>query len=440
MKRISHVVVWPLVLGLLAACGEDEVILPGERLDLRAPLDEQAAADAPAQSRNLPISLPPVVANAAWSHKNGNPQHRIAHPALARNLTPLWSVPIGEGNGRKHRITADPVIADGRIFTLDSRAGVRAHALSGAALWSRDLTPPADRSDDASGGGIAVSGGTVYVTTAFGELTALDAQTGATRWVQDLDSAATGAPTASGGIVYVVTRNSVGWAIDAANGRVLWQVLGAPSDSGIAGGPAPALSDSLAIFPFGSGQMVAAQKDAGGSVWTATVAGERLGRAFSRISDLTGDPVVAGNTLYAGNHSGRAAAFDLATGQSLWSADTGAMSPIWLAGGSVFLVSDDNRLVRLDASSGDTIWETELPFFVKSRISRRKTAYAHYGPILAGGRLIIASDDGMLRQYDPATGDPVAVTPLPSGAARNPVVAGGVLYVVTENGQLHAFR
>lgn len=443
MKRVSHAVMWPLLLGLLVACGEDELILPGERLDVRAPLDAPLDAteeDAPAQSRNVPISLPPVAANASWSHKNGNQQHRIAHPALGRNLTQIWSVPIGEGNGRKHRLTADPVIADGRIFTLDSRAEVRAHSLAGGLLWQRDLTPPSDRADDASGGGIAVSGGTVFVTTAFGELTAINAQTGETLWIQDLGSAATGAPTAEGGVVYVVTRNSVGWAIDAGNGRILWQVLGAPSDTGIAGGPAPALSDSLAIFPFGSGQMIAAAKGAGGSVWSATVAGERLGRAFSRISDLTGDPVVAGNTLYAGNHSGRAAAFDLATGQSIWSADAGAMSPIWLAGGSVFLVSDENRLMRLDAATGETIWENELPFFVKSRISRRKTAFSHYGPILAGGRLIIVSDDAFLRQYDPASGDPVAVTPLPAGAARNPVVAGGVLYIVTENGQLHAFR
>ena len=444
MRRLStSLIAAPLLVGLLASCGEDELILPGERLDLRAPLDaplDATAEDQSGLSRDVPISLPPVTVNANWTHKNGNAQHRLAHPALNRNLSQIWSVEIGEGNGRKHRITADPVIADGRVYTLDSRAGVRAHSTGGDLLWSRDLTPAGDRPDDASGGGIAVSGGTVFVTTGFGEVTALEAASGATLWTQDLESAATGAPTAEAGVVYLVTRNSIGWAIDATNGRILWQVLGAPSDTGIAGGPAPALTDQLAIFPFGSGQMVAAAKAPGTSVWTATVAGQRLGRAFSRIEDLTGDPVVAGDTVYAGNHSGRVAAFDLASGRALWTAEAGAMSPIWLAGGSVFLVSDENRLMRLDAATGETVWENDLPLFDKERISRRKTVFAHYGPVLAGGRLLVASDDGTLHQYDPASGDPVAVMQLPGGAARNPVVAGGTLYIVTENGQLHAFR
>ena len=35
---------------------------------------------------------------------------------------------------------------------------------------------------------------------------------------------------------------------------------------------------------------------------------------------------------------------------------------------------------------------------------------------------------------------PAALHPLPDDAARNPVVAGGTLYLVTANGQLHAFR
>jgi outer membrane protein assembly factor BamB len=237
-----------------------------------------------------------------------------------------------------------------------------------------------------------------------------------------------------------VTRNSVGWAIDARNGRILWQVLGAPSDSGIAGGPAPALSSQLAVFPFASGQMVAAVKGPGTQIWAASVGGKRLGRAFSRISDLTGDPVVAGETIYAGNHSGRAAAFNATTGQLIWSADEGTLGPVWLAGNALFLISDVNRLVRLDAATGETVWAVDLPFFTRNRISRRKATYAHYGPILAGGRLLVASDDGLLRQFDPTDGALIASLPLPGGAASNPVVAGGTLYLVTENGQLHAFR
>jgi outer membrane protein assembly factor BamB len=42
--------------------------------------------------------------------------------------------------------------------------------------------------------------------------------------------------------------------------------------------------------------------------WATAVAGGRLGVAYSNINDITGDPVIAGGTLYAGNQSGRVVA------------------------------------------------------------------------------------------------------------------------------------
>lgn len=425
-----------MTLAVLAGCDEKEVILEGERLDPRG----EALLSGAVVNRAAPVTLPAMVSNASWTHVGGSATHRVQHPALGTSLSQAWSGDIGEGNGRKHKITADPVISEGRVFTLDSRALVVAHGVSGAPLWSRDLTPAADRSDDASGGGLAVLGGVLYATTGFGSLTAMDTKTGAVLWEQDLDSASTGAPTVNGDTVYVVTRNSVGWAIDAGTGRIEWQVFGATSPSGLVGGPSPVVAGSQIVFPFSSGQMVAAVAGPGTQTWAASVAGERLGRAFSRFSDLTGEPVVLGDTIYAGNQSGRTAAFSATTGQQLWSAEYGAMNPIWVAGGSVFLVSDENQLVRLDASSGEAIWQVDLPFFVRDRISRRETIFSHFGPVLAGGRLIVASDDGILRSFDPVTGDLIRAAELPGPAARNPVVAGGTLYIVTEDGRLHAFR
>ena len=431
MKHLTKSVV---LLAALSACGDQELILEGERFDLEGTAAEEVV------NRAAPLALPAASVNAEWTHANGNARHQLNHPALGRELARRWSVTIGQGNDRKHRITANPVVAGGRIYTMDSRSTVSAHTTGGAAVWARDLTPASDNEDDASGGGLAVAGGVVFATTGFGELTALNAASGETIWVQDLDAASTGAPTVADGVVYVVTRDSIGWAIDAADGRILWQVFGATDITGIAGGPAPSVAGPVVIFPLASGQMVAAVAGTGAQTWAASVAGKRRGRAFSRYSDLSGAPVVVGNVVYASNHAGRVAAFDSATGQPIWRGSEGSISPVWVVGSSVFLVSDENRLIRLDASTGDVIWAQNLPFFTRERIKRRKATFAHYGPVLAGGRLLVVSDDGMLRQFDPVTGNLIAASELPGRAARNPVVAGGTLYIVTENGQLHALR
>ena len=132
-------------------------------------------------------------------------------------------------------------------------------------------------------------------------------------------------------------------------------------------------------------------------------------------------------------------ALDLATGRPLWVAETGAMGPVWPAGGSIFLVSDVNQLVRLDAATGAQIWAVALPGFVPNS-QWRVGMDANYGPILAGGRLIVVSSDGALRMFDPTDGGLLDQIALGDGAAGATALANGTLYVVTQRGELLAFR
>ena len=443
--KLTQILAGAAILGLLVGCGKKELILEGERLDLRSPLgtatqDDASAKPADAVNRSLPIALPASVNHSAWTHRNGSPEHRITHPSLSKNLTQIWSATIGSGESRKLRITADPVVLAGRIFTLDAQARVMAHSTNGAEIWSHDLTPVTDRSGEASGGGLAVEGDTLYVTTGFGALVALDVATGRERWVQKLESAATGAPAVKGGIVYVTSRDSRAWAINAADGRVKWQLPGTPTTSVMVGGTAPAVTDKFAVFPFGSGELVTAFRKGGVQVWATSVSGKRRGRAYAGISDITGDPVISGNVVYAGSQSGRIVALDMGSGERLWTAKEGAYSPVWVTGGSVFLVSDEAQLVRLDAATGERIWGVEMPYYTKDKPRRRKAVYAHYGPVLAGGRLIVAGSDGMIRSFSPVDGSLLSTVEIPGGATTNPVIVGGVLYLVSTNGKLHAFR
>jgi len=430
------------VLALVQGCSQRELILPGERIDPRAVLQgDTGSLPAPIGGTvAVPIRLPAQVANAEWTHRGGTPSHSIAHPALGTGTTLQWSAVVGEGAGRKHRITADPVVGAGRIYTLDSRARVSATSTAGGALWSVDLTPAGERADDASGGGLAFAAGKIFVTTGFGELVALDAASGAVAWRQKFDAGIGGAPTVVNGIVYVVARDASGWAIRADNGKLVWRLPGTPAPSGVTGVSSPAVAGQIAVFPFASGEMIAVLRQRGFQMWQATVAGERVGRSYALVSDLTGDPVIVGDRIYAGSSAGRAVAVTAAKGERIWTANEGATGPMQVVGGAVFLISDEARLVRLDAASGRAVWAVEMPYFVKDKPKRQQEIFAHYGPVLAGGRLFVASSDGLLRVFDPASGALVGSAAIPGGAASAPVVAGGTLYVMGANGQLHAFR
>jgi len=422
----------------IAACDRG-FVLEGERFALRAPFSENAG-EAP-DNRALPISLPASAANAEWTHRLGSPSTRITHPALGGALQQVWSVPIGQGDGRRHRITAEPVASGGLIYTLDSRAQVTAVTSAGAVAWTRDLTPDFTRSaDSASGGGLAIADGKLFVTSAFGMLWALDLSTGAEVWSKRFDAPLTAAPTIAGGALYVVASDSTAWALDAATGQTDWQLSGAPSPSSMVGGAAPAVTGELVLLPTSAGELIAARRDTGQIVWRRAVAGTRIGVAYASVTDVTGDPVVQGDIVYVGNQSGRVMALNRSDGRIIWTADEAAYGPVWPVGGSVFLMSDRNRLVRLDAGTGEFIWAESLPLFTETRERRRAGIFPHYGPVLAGGRLIVGSGDGALRSFDPASGALVAETELRSGAAIAPIVVGGTLYVVSRDGRLTAYR
>ena len=437
-----------LLMAGLAAC-TPEVILTGTRFPVRAPLeaslpteavaDPAAPPDRPA-NQSQPISLPAASANANWSQRGGSASHQSPHGALSASPVLVWAVPIGQGNSRQNRIAAAPVVAGGQVFAMDALSTLSAVSTGGALQWQVDLAARFDRDANASGGGLAAENGRVYATTGYGEVVALDASTGAVVWRQRMGSPAAGAPGVAGGLVYAMSADGTGWALDSASGRVVWTLPAAENMLASDTGAAPAITGGTVIFPFSAGVMIAAATDSGTPLWQAAITGNRLGRAFANSGDITGDPVVSGGVVYVGTAAGRTGAFSEATGERLWTAEEGALNPPLVTGGSVFVVSDTGSLLRLDAGSGARIWGTVLPEFTAAKPRNNLGIFTHFGPVLAGGRLVTVSSDGALRQFDPASGAVVGQVAIPGGAASDPALAGGMMFVVSGQGQLLAFR
>lgn len=429
----------------LTACAKSEQILPGERLNVRDVLTggyDEGTDPAETGPQARAFSTPASVSNTDWAQSPVSPMVRVTNAALGQALKPLFSVGIGAGDGRKTRLNADPIVAGGRIFTMDANHQVRATGTSGQQLWSANLVPQRDKAPEGQGGGLAYGDGKLFVSSGFGMLTALDPATGQMLWEQDLKNTATGAPSYRDGLVYVVSGDSTAWAIESDDGRVRWQFDGTKDFNNIAGAPAPAINDKYVVFAFGSGAVSAAFRQGGLQVWNAELLGRRTGVTIAGINDITGDPVIAGDRVFAGNHSGRAVALSVYNGERIWTAKRGALGPMWPAGDSVFFVSDLNQLVRLDAGTGQEIWSRDLPGYRPTRNPnrRRDGAFANHGPVLAGGRLIVASSDGKIRAFNPVDGKLLQEIAIPGGATTRPVVAGGTLYVVSRKGVLHAYR
>ena len=427
------------LLGLGVGCSNSDPRLQGERELLDGTVFVET--DARFLAEDLPdLRLPGPQPVPAWTHQGGNAQHIAAHAELPSELTLSWSRRIGAGDGKRHQISAAPVAQGGQVYTLDSQSMVTALDETGTILWQSELGKSSDALKDASGGGLAVGGTQLFVTTGFGTVVALDTTSGAELWTQDLASYGGASPTVYDDLLYISARDGAAWAIDTSNGRIKWQVAGPTVAAGHTGGPGPAVSDKYAVFPFGTGDVLASFRKGGLRSWSSGLSGARLGLASTQVRDLTGQPVIEGSSVYLASSAGRMAAVDLNTGLRIWTAKQGSQGHILVAGGAVFAVSDAGNLIRLSKDDGALIWSTPLPKFTKKSVKSRAKIHAHYGPILAGGRLILASSDGLIRQFNPADGTLITTVDLPSGAASAPIVVNGTLYVLSTKGDLLAFR
>lgn len=432
-----------MICAAMLACDREET-LEGERFDVRTPLEVAFGKASPDTVRQPRFEAfrpsAPIVPNA-WTHVNGSARHNAAHMRAPDWWSPVWRVRIGDGNGQRQRINAAPVVDDGTVFVMDARSLVSAiKADAGDILWQVDLTPSPDSRSDASSGGLAYASGTLYATTGFGSLSALDATTGTIRWVQRFAAAAIGAPVIVGDTIFVVTQDSRAWAIDRANGRLRWSLESAEAPVSLTAGLSPAAAGGDVYFPFPSGELVAAEALRGARRWSGTLGGVAGVGPQATLVGISSMPVVKDGTVYAGNHAGRMTAFDRASGEVIWSLDNGSSQPVLASGNRVFLISERSELMAVDAGSGQRIWSAQLPHHTSRRAKRRKAVHVHFGPYLVDGQLIVFSSDGVMRRFSPQNGQAIDDDKLPDGAAAQPAFARGFMYLVTADGRLHAYR
>ena len=112
------------LIGLAACSGDDawfggseDPPLPGERVSVML-LEREVAADP--TIADLPIELPPPRRNDAWPQSGGEATHAMHHLAAADQLELAWSAGIGTGSAGEGQLLARPVIAAGRVFTMDA--------------------------------------------------------------------------------------------------------------------------------------------------------------------------------------------------------------------------------------------------------------------------------------------------------------------------------
>lgn len=176
-------------------------------------------------------------------------------------------------------------------------------------------------------------------------------------------------------------------------------------------------------------------------LWHSSVDG--VDDYYSRIK-----PYIAYNKIYTGSRDGEAVAFDIESGDEIWSVDLSdpenkrgffedkqkaLLNGGPVAGGKqVFYGSENGKLFALDAETGALNWQIN----VKGEIIA--------APALEGNTIVVNTSAGNLIAYDASTGEELwlvtqDVPPLSLRGTSAPVVSNGGVFIGKPDGLLSVF-
>lgn len=440
MRRIVRSAIAAAALAVaLTGCGlfegKKKEPLPGERIPVM--MMEQKLEPDP-RIADLAVRLPPPEANPAWPQTGGTPDHAMHHLVVADVPKKAWTVNIGEGSTDDRRLLAQPIVADGKVFAMDTDNHVTAYeTATGKRLW-RVIVVPEEAEDDAFGGGMAYNSGRLYVTTGAAETLALNAETGDVVWRQSVTAPVRSGPTVASSRVFAISVDNQLHALDARDGGKLWSNAGIAEVASLMGGSSAAVEGPIVVAPYTSGELVALRLDNGRQVWSDTLAAVRRADAVSALADIRGLPVIDRGRVYAISNSGRMAAIDIRSGSRIWDISVPSVQTPWIAGEFVFVLTTQDQVACISRRDGRIRWVMDLPHWEDEKKQEGKIFWV--GPVLASDRLIVAGSHGKILTVSPYDGKMLGQVDVDSPVRISPVVAEGVLYVLTDEGNLIAFK
>ena len=389
----------------LVACAQDKKLPEGVRVSVLDDNMPELALD------NKKIkSLPAPYVNTAWSQAGVNPQHIIGNLQAGFTLKEKWAQSFGKGINKRDLLLAAPVVGNNSIFVMDTKGKVSAFNLeSGKMLWENQLSANVGgfKETKSRASGLAFDNNTLFATTGFGGVFAMNAQTGAPKWRKVMESPIRIAPTVTPNMLLVQTVDNRLYALDKTNGQEIWRFGVAHEDTVIAGGASPAY-------------------DAEDNVVT------------TEINTVGAYPIVEEGVIYAISNSDVMASFDMRTGDKLWEKEIGSMQNMLLAGDYLFVVSNKNILYALEKYSGNIVWSLDVRDYLTD--ADTKAAIYTAPPLMLNGHILLAFSNGKILKVDATNGLVVAKTELELDISNGLIAAEQKVIAVSDDADVIVFE
>ena len=246
------------------------------------------------------------------------------------------------------------------------------------------------------------------------------------------------APTIDNGRLFAISDDNELFGLDADTGDIMWTYQAIVETVRMLTAPSPAVLDDVVVAPFSSGEIVALRVQNGGVLWQEALSARGNLTPLATLNDIASGPVLADGYVFATSQSGSFAAFDLRTGQRVWSQPAGSLGYPLVIGDFVYTVTTEGEVTCMSKVDGTVIWITQLRVFKKQKKRKKRISWA--GPIIAGDRLIMMSSNGKGVEVSPFDGSIMREFKLSGSVYVSPIIANDTVYYITDSAKLVALK
>jgi len=336
-------------------------------------------------------------------------------PSLVK-VTEQWRANVGATG-----LPLQAHVLRSQVLVASTQGDVAAfEARSGKEMWRASLAT-------ALSAGVGSDGETAAVVSRENQLIALRA--GKEVWRQKMPSLTLTPPLVAGGRVFIQSADRTVSAFDASTGRSLW-VQKRSGDALVLGQPGILMAVGDTLVSGQSGRLLGLNPQNGATRWDASVAVGRGVNEVERLVDLVSGVSRVGDTLCLRAFQSAVACVDAQLGRTLWTKTASGSSGIAGNESTMFGAEADGKLIAWRKSDGEKLWTSEMLRF-----------RGLSSPIFVAGSVVVGDFEGFLHFISPKDGALLARVPSDGSAiALAPVWVDETLVAVTTRGAVIGFR
>ncbi|MDC1383885.1 PQQ-binding-like beta-propeller repeat protein [Candidatus Puniceispirillum sp.] len=426
------------LLVILSACSESELILDGKRVSV-IPNIANTVSDPAAFAEGA--GLTDAIVNLNAEHPGLNAGHTGGNVHFDLPFVKLWRSFIG-GKGNNLTDLAQPVISDGKVFAVAPNGIVTAFDMkNGDIIWQANIEDFSDDPLPGIAGGLAIGGNVLFAHAGGQNIAALSVKDGSTIWSTALRLPVRGGPTVISDKAIVITNlDGNVFVYRQSDGLPLWERAGLPVSTVVYGAPSPAVSGDQIVVAGNGGDISLLDTNSGQIIWSDSLATVNLRTPLQSLGDIRAHPVHDGGLVFVVSQAGQIAAFNSRTGLLVWDQPIGGIEMPWLAGKTLFLLTIDGRLYALRRSDGVVRWVVDLPGALPEGSIAAFDIPRYVGPFVVNGEVMVISKSGTLFAFDADSGVGDKKFQVGNDVVTAPQLGGGIMFVLSKNGDLVAFQ